>query len=201
MFDADWPRNWSFLTNDLIKLAPPEDAVLQQYLDENSDDFRDSDLLTFTQIYIDPDERGNAAIAYAESLLADLDTLGPPDESTLEKGDRFMLQNKFTNAPEFEIQRQMGKEFADSVMQLESGRWHGPVLSGYGMHLVYVAEHIAASDPVLADVRDRVLVEYTREQTEEFNAEYLRVLRSRYTIIGLEFLDTLQDKPANETTP
>jgi peptidyl-prolyl cis-trans isomerase C len=190
-----------FLTNDLIKLTSPEDAVLQQYLDENSDDFRDSDLLTFTQIYIDPDRRGDAAIAYAESLLEELQTQGPPDESTAEKGDRFMLQNEFSNAPEFEIQRQMGKEFADSVMLLEPGRWHGPVLSGYGMHLVYVEEHIAASDPVLADVRDNVLAEYTREQTEDFNAEYLSVLRSRYTIIGEEFLDTNQDNQANDTKP
>ena len=190
-----------FLTNDLVKLAPPEDTVLEQYLQDNLDQFRDSDLLTFTQIFIDPDKRGDSALADADALMAELQSAGPPTRQTLEAGDRFMLQNAWLNAPFREIQRQMGQEFADAAMLLESGRWHSPVLSGYGIHLVYVTEHIVASDPLLADVRESVLTEYTREQTEKFNAEYLNVLRSRYTIIiedppeGLNDVKTAEDKP------
>jgi len=189
-----------FLTNDLVKLTPPADTVLQQYLDDNLDKFRDSDRLTFTQIFIDPDKRGDSVQAYADSLLDELQAAGKPSGETLDKGDRFMLQAVFHNAPYHEIQRQMGQEFTNSVMQLEPGRWHGPVLSGYGMHLVYVSEHSHASDPLLADVRDKVLNEYLHEQTLEFNAEYLNVLRKRYTIISEIPLEGIHEVAPAETT-
>ena len=51
----------------------------------------------------------------------------------------------------------MGSGFADSVMQLEPGRWHGPVLSGFGTHVVYVSAFEPAPAPQLADVRDDVI--------------------------------------------
>jgi parvulin-like peptidyl-prolyl isomerase len=112
-----------------------------------------------------------------------------------------MLQDTFLNAPYREIQRQMGQEFADSVMQLEPGSWHGPVLSGYGIHLVFVSDHITAAEPVLAKVREKVLNEYLREQTEKFNAEYLDVLRKRYTIITEVPLEDDQDFEVTESRP
>jgi len=190
-----------FLTNDLVKLTPPDDAVLEQYLADNLDKFRDSDLLTFTQIFIDPDKRGDSALAYADTLLAELKAAGKPTAETLDMGDRFMLQGTFYKAPYREIQKQMGQEFTDSAMQLEPGRWHGPVLSGYGIHLVYVSDHNIASEPLLADVRDKVLTEYIHEQTLKFNAEYLNVLRKRYTIISEIPLEGIFDVNPAETTP
>ncbi len=172
-----------FLTNDLVKLKPPDDSVLEQYLQDNLERFRAPDLITFTHVFIDPDKRGEATLPDAENLLDELQAAGPPTEETFKEGDRFMLQSFFPQAPHREVQRQMGQGFADSVMQLELGRWHGPVLSGYGVHLVYVSDYLAADEPVLADVRDEVLNEYFREQTEKFNAEYLAALRERYDII------------------
>lgn len=190
-----------FLTNDLVKLTPPDDTILQQHLDDNLEKFRDSDLLTFTQIYIDPDKRGDSALAYAETLLGQLQIAGQPTDKTLEMGDRFMLQSVFNNAPYREIQRQMGQEFTDSAMQLKPGQWHGPVLSGYGIHLVYVSDHISAAEPQLDDVRDKVLTEYLHAQTQKFNAEYLNALRTRYTIISEVPLEGVHEIEAAETTP
>jgi peptidyl-prolyl cis-trans isomerase C len=190
-----------FLTNDLVKLTPPEDAVLQQYLDDNLDKFRNSDLLTFTQVFVDPDKRGDSTLPYATELLGQLQAAGQPNDKTFELGDRFMLQSEFINAPYREIQRHMGQEFTDSAMQLEAGRWHGPVLSGYGIHLVYIAAHSKATEPSLADVRDKVQAEYLHEQTQKFNAEYLDVLRKRYTIVSETPIEGIQDKDNVGTTP
>ena len=187
-----------FLTNDMIKLTPPDDSVLQQYLNDNIEKFRSSDLLTFAQIFIDPDKRGDSALADAASLLETLRAAGEPTEETFELGDRFMLQNAFSDARTQEIQRQMGQEFTDALVLLEAGQWHGPILSGYGIHLVYVADHSVAADPQLDDVRDKLVTEYTHEQTQKFNAEYLDVLRDRYTIITEEPLGSID---TGETTP
>ena len=190
-----------FLTTDLIKLTPPEDSVLQEYLNDNIEKFRGSDLLTFIQIFVDPDKRGDSALDDAAILLETLRAAGPPGEEAFELGDRFMLQSVFSTARTQEIQRQMGQEFTDAVVQLEPGQWHGPVLSGYGIHLVYVSEHIVAADPVLNDVRNKLVTEYTHEQTQKFNAEYLDVLRSRYTIIIEEPPEGVDLIDKDKTTP
>ena len=184
-----------FLTNDLVKLTPPAEDVLERYLQDNMDEFRPSDLITFTHVFLDPDKRGEDTLPDAEALLQELGTAGPPSQETLKRGDRFMMQSYYPEATVREVQRQMGSGFAEAVMQLEPGTWHGPVLSGYGVHLVYVSDLIAAEDPLLADVREQVLDAYFREQTEKFNAEYLDALSERYDIIMEEPVES----DANET--
>jgi hypothetical protein len=172
-----------FLTNDLVKLTPPAEEVLESYLQDNMDEFRPPDLITFAHIFFDPDRRGDNTLPDAEILLQELQAAGPPAQGTLRLGDRFMMQSYYPEATFREIQRQMGLGFAEAVMELEPGQWHGPVLSGYGVHLVYVSNFVAAKDPLLADVREAVLDAYFRDQTEKFNAQYLDALSERYEII------------------
>jgi len=185
-----------FLTNDLVKLNPPDDAVLEAYLRENIDVFRAPDLVTFSHVFIDPDKRGDSTLPDGEKLLLKLQANGAPTQEILKLGDRFMMQSYFPEASYHEVQRQMGAGFADSVMKLEPGKWHGPVLSGYGVHLVYVSDYMAAGDPLLADVREAVLDSWFRRQTEEFNAQYLDALSERYEIIIEEPVEVA---PAEDT--
>lgn len=187
-----------FLTNDLVKLSPPEDTVLESYLRDNMDAFRAPDLVTFSHVFIDPDKRGDATLPDAETLLQELQAGGDPTQETLKLGDRFMMQSYFPEASYHEVQRQMGAGFADSVMQLEPGMWHGPVLSGYGVHLVYVSDYFAAPDPLLADVREAVLDSWFLRQTEEFNDQYLDALIERYEIIIEEPVEAAPDEATVE---
>ena len=62
-------------------------------------------------------------------------------------------------------------------------KWHGPVLSGFGTHLVYVFEFVQAPPPELADVRAAVLVEWQRVETEQFNVDFMESLKARYEIV------------------
>jgi hypothetical protein len=77
----------------------------------------------------------------------------------------------------------MGSGFTDAVMQLEPERWHGPVLSGYGVHLVYVYRLAKAPAPQFADVQPRVLEDWQTEQQAEFNETFFESLKSRYEIV------------------
>lgn len=172
-----------FLTSDLVALNPPDEATLEQFLQENIQQFRGPDLLTFSHVFFDPDKRGDATLGDAEALLMELVELGEPTQDVLKRGDRFMMQSYFPAASQLDIQRQLGSGFAEAVMELEPGQWHGPVLSGYGTHLVYVSSHKSAPEPALADVREQVAEEYLRRQTEKFNVEYLDALAQRYEVI------------------
>jgi hypothetical protein len=102
-------------------------------------------------------------------LLARLKSAGDPDGATLDAGDSFMLQSYYREVSESDIRRQLGSGFSEAVMQLAPGRWHGPVLSGYGVHLVYVYERREAPSPLFDNVRQYVLQNWQREQQELFN--------------------------------
>ena len=61
--------------------------------------------------------------------------------------------------------------------------WQGPVLSGYGVHLVYVLDLEPAPEPVLADVEARVYDDWQMAQQNQFNDDYFAGLRSRYEVV------------------
>jgi len=172
-----------FLTSDLARLAEPADDELEQYFQDNVAQFTGPDQLTFIQIYFDPDQRDETTLDDAKAALAVLQSAGVPDPATVKAGDQVMVQNSFQSASELEIRKQLGSGFAESVMQLEPDTWHGPILSGFGVHLVYVYEHLEAPVPALEDVRAVVLEAWQAGQIESFNEEFYESLKSRYDIV------------------
>jgi hypothetical protein len=172
-----------FLTNDLVQLKEPAEGELEAFLAENIEQFQAPDLITFVQVFFNPDKRGDATLADAARTLQALQAAGEPDPDALEQGDSLLLNSFYANAPEIEVRRAMGTGFAEAVMQLEPGKWHGPVLSGFGTHLVYVYEFLAAPPPELDDVRAAVITEWQRVATEQFNAEFFDSLKARYEVV------------------
>jgi hypothetical protein len=183
-----------FLTNDIALFREPADGELEQYFQDNKPLYREPDLITFSHVFLDPDLRDETTLDDAAVLLTQLQAAGEPDAETLSAGDRFMLQSYYPEVSELEIRRQLGSGFSAAVMQLKPGQWHGPVLSGYGVHLVYVYSLQEAPPPLFADVQQYVLENWQTEQQEKFNAEFFESLKSRYEIVIAEPpLDRLTD--------
>jgi peptidyl-prolyl cis-trans isomerase C len=172
-----------FLTSDLAQMKQPAEGELENYFADNAADYRAPDQITFSQVFFDPDARGKTTHSDAEAALVTLKVAGVPDAKTLDKGDAMMLQGYFSSATESDIQRQMGSGFTTAVMKLEAGQWYGPMLSGYGVHLVYVYDFEKGKSPALAEVKDEVLEAWHEEQREAFNAEFLQALKNRYEIV------------------
>lgn len=175
-----------FLTNDIALFKEPVPGELERYFEDNQARYRDPDLITFSQVFFDPDAREDATLDDAAEMLAQLRVVGEPDPATLTAGDRFMLQNYFSAASELEVRRQLGTGFTEAVMQLEPGQWHGPVLSGFGVHLVYVYQLAVAPAPEFEDVQQQVLENWQSEQQEDFNETFFESLKSRYEIVIAE---------------
>ena len=172
-----------FLTSDLARLQEPKEGELEQFFEDNIDAYRDPDRISFTQLFFDPDARGDATLVDAERVLEQVRAVGEPTEDMAELSDRFMLQNYFASASELDIRRQMGSGFAEQVVKLAPGQWHGPVLSGFGVHLVYVYSFQQAPQPEFENVQARVVEDWQAEKREEFNAEFLKSLKERYNIV------------------
>jgi hypothetical protein len=172
-----------FLAKDLVALTPPTDEELVAYFGAHQDRYQEPVLYTFTQIFFDPDKRGNATLEDAEAIKATLMARGDAIEDAGALGDDFMLQSYYPEKDPLEIQKLFGSGFVASLMDLTPGQWHGPVLSGYGTHLVYVSSIREPSPPVFAQVLEQVVQDWTSEKSEELNEQFYANLRDNYTIV------------------
>jgi peptidyl-prolyl cis-trans isomerase C len=172
-----------FLAKDLVALTPPSDEELLAYFDTHQDRYQEPPLYTFTQVFVDPDKRGDATLDDAETIKASLIARGDAIENAGELGDDFMLQSYYPEKDPLEVQKLFGSGFTASLVDLSPGQWHGPVLSGYGTHLVYVSNIREPSPPVFGEVRERVVVDWTTDRSEELNEQFYATLRDSYTIV------------------
>lgn len=166
-------------------LEPPaaeleaDDATLGAWLDEHREAFRTAPRLAFSQVFLDPARHADAG-ARAEILLARLQR---DDADSLSLGDRTLLPPEMPLVEIAWVERAFGREFAERLLEVETGGWTGPVRSSYGLHLVRVTEREPAREPGLAEIRDRVLREWQAERRREIAAERYRELLAGYQVI------------------
>jgi hypothetical protein len=172
-----------FLAKDLVALTPPTEAELQAYFAEHQADYQAPTLYTFTQVFFDPDKRGDATLDDAEKVKATLVAQGDAIDDAGALGDGLMLQNYYPKKDRTEIQRNLGSGFTDTLVTLAPGQWHGPVLSGFGVHLVYVSSITEPPPPIFAELRERVIADWSRQRGEELNDKFYASLREQYTVV------------------
>ena len=166
-----------FLLEDLATQVTPDDAKLTEFMLSQPDRFRKEPRLSFTQVYLNPDKRPELA-GDAVEILGRLNGGAPPEA----EGDRTLLEPEYRLAAQFEISRIFGEEFAQQLATLEPGDWTGPLISGYGGHLVKVSAKQAGRFPDLSEIRKQVEQEYLVEHRRELkNTTYLK-LREGYEI-------------------
>jgi hypothetical protein len=171
-----------FVTNDVAALAEPTDAELTAYLKTHADRFRADRRVTFSQVYLDPNKRGEHLARDANELLNQLRQRGrDADLSSL--GDAFLLECRFQATPDMEIAKQFGEKFAAKLSDVPVGQWFGPVESGYGMHLVFVEERTQGRLPELVEVRDAVSRDWTNERRLELNEKFFQGLLKHYEVV------------------
>ena len=134
-------------------------------------------------------QEGNKGVL---SLLSDLDVFcmgktkaGHPCHPLYLKGDtkpipfKFGFENERTYA---ELSKLFGSGFVETLVKLSPEEWHGPVLSGYGVHLVYIHHREEAHPAKLEDVKDRVLAAWQDMKRKEVSEKYLAGLLERYKV-------------------
>jgi parvulin-like peptidyl-prolyl isomerase len=163
--------------------ATPTDDDLAKYLGAHADAFRVDPTVTFAQVYLDPRKRGAALDADAKRMLDQLNrTGGAVDPSKL--GDALMLlEPRYANAPQGEVARLFGAEFADALVKQPVGKWTGPIASGYGVHLVKVESIAGGGTPALADVRPLVEREWANARRKATSQAFYEKLRAKYRIV------------------
>jgi hypothetical protein len=169
------------LAEDVAALLAPTEQQLQDYLDQNPEDFRFEPRLSLKHIYFSRDRRGPAAEQDAADMLQLIRNEGP--EGRMEQfGDPLPLPHSIRDLREGEIARMFGTVFTDGLVGIEPGRWAGPVESGFGLHLVFIENRVEGRAPELGEVRDAVQREWLSERRREAVDALYERLAARYTI-------------------
>lgn len=190
-----------FLAKDLVALTPPTEQELQAYFVEQEDRYKQPPLYTFTQVYLDPDKRGDSTLQDAETIMATLIAGGNTIEDPGALGDGFMLQNYYPEKTPIEIQKSFGSGFSELLFALSPGQWHGPIISGYGVHIVYVNHIKQPPEPDFGLLRERVTADWKIDKGEELNESFYQNLREQYSVVMESPIDEnrlLQSKVSSE---
>jgi hypothetical protein len=165
-----------FLLHDTARLTEPSDKELWRFYEASPDVFLSVPRVSFTQIYFRSERRSAATTA-----LQELAGAGPADAARL--GDRLLVEAEFRDAEPQAVAAAFGPEFARAVFQLPPGEWHGPLESGYGVHLVRVAAAQPAQRRDFEEVRPLVLERWREQQQREAEARFLQRLMAKYEVL------------------
>jgi len=169
-----------FLFKDISEMVEPTEEDLRTYYNENRQEYTILPQLTFTQIYFNGENRGVERANQAIETLIN-EKINP--NAAIEMGDPSILTSGCTDCNEREIKNRYGKEFAEGIINLETGSWKGPVKSAYGFHVIYVHNRQDAKLPAFPEVANQVKTDWMASQREENTRKVYKEIRSRYQVL------------------
>jgi hypothetical protein len=177
-------QKMDYLIRDLSGMREPSDEDLAAFLQENLEDYEIPARVTFSQVFINADERGEAAAReQAELLIADLSSRSVAPNEIAELGDPLLLEPSYTDMALPDLGLSFGETFAAALQKLPTGSWQGPVRSSFGFHAVYLQDRQEAQIPAVAEVRDRLQSDWMYAEQLDLAARAYQELRKQYTVL------------------
>ena len=172
-------QKMEFILEDITAQTEPTEEELLTYMKKHPDSYLVDPQIAFRHVYVNVDKRGKNAGTDALEILAQLNAGADPDAV----GDPILLDAEIKLSPLWDIKKQFGEEFSRNLLELKSGKWEGPVRSGYGLHLVLVTKRVGGRLPELKEVREMVKRDWTFARQKELKDAAYAKLRKRYVVI------------------
>ena len=170
-----------FLAKDLGQMIKPTEKDLKEFFETNKERYQEPPRISFSHVYFNLDRRAKAD-SDARLVLASFQESEPSPDDTWQKGDRFMLQYDYPQKSHTEIMQLFGESFADTIFNMATGGWQGPVMSGYGLHLVRIIQRVEGRVPDLSEVRQKVYDDFLDQRRKQSYEAYYQNLRKKYEI-------------------
>lgn len=172
-----------YLSQNLLSGVTPSEEALAAYFAKNAKAYEKPAVLTLSHVFFDPDKRGAQALDEAKAKKLVLAKLKAAPEDARGYGDPFMLQSYYPKRTYAALAKLFGSGFVEKLPGLSERAWHGPVLSGYGVHLVYIHHRQDARLAKLKDVKDQVLRDWQDDRRKALSEKYLSGLLKRYAVL------------------
>ena len=98
-------------------------------------------------------------------------------------GKLSMLEPRYENVAQRDVERVFGREFADALAKQPPGSWAGPIASGYGAHRVKVEKFVPGGLPPLEEARPLVEREWRNAKRKALGDELYARLRGQYKVV------------------
>lgn len=192
-------QKMQFLSNDLATLNEPSDEELKKFYDANFEDYLTPAEYSFYQIILSPDYRKDPK-KDAEQILSEFANGSFEEMKT--KGDPLPFPYFFENTDVDEINRQLGMKFSNALKTTKTKIWTGPILSGFGYHLVYLVDKTGPQIPDFNTVKENLLRDLEYENQKNLNNQIFKELKKNYEIkfnldedkFDSEFIDFLMSE-------
>ncbi|MCP4260967.1 MAG: peptidyl-prolyl cis-trans isomerase [Planctomycetes bacterium] len=162
----------------------PSLEEMQAYYAMRKERYRVPATASFVHIYFNQDKRGDKTEMDAKQTLERVITDNSEVGELSDYGDRFMLKDHYVGQDELQIRKDFGENFAQQIVSLTPGTWQGPILSGYGFHLVKVYERQEAYLPEIKEIeykiRNDMDFENRKAAKQLFYTEILRNYQVEY---------------------
>jgi len=155
----------------------PSDAALNEWMDGHQGKYTLSSLYDFEQIYLG--QNGTLNVDEVKTIAERLNkgTAKPSDFAR-----PISLPTSLNKADISDISRQFGEEFASALSGLASGKWAGPVQSGFGLHLVSITARTPGKPAGLDDIRQRVANDWRAAQVAKHEQAIFKKYRKQYDV-------------------
>jgi hypothetical protein len=179
-------QSLQFITNGFVSAAVDvSDEEIADYYEANRDDYYVDPYATFTHVYFSNDGHGREqARQLAEAKLAELNDANVPFSESTRHGDRFLYNVNYVERTEDFVASHFGRAMAAAVFELEPNgeRWHGPLESAYGHHLVMLTKRTEGLYPPLEDIADAVREDALRIKLDEQNDRAVQAIVDTYDV-------------------
>lgn len=170
----------AFVSEDRAVPDAPAEADLRAYFDAHAPRYRRPARYSLTQIPFTSDRPELSAEDAARQALEVLSAAQPPALMTL--GDASMLPRQVQGWTPREVSAEFGGDFADALVELAPGRWHGPVKSAFGLHLVRIDAYDPPREGSLEEARREVSRDWLEQRRREANDAFYAELLDRYEV-------------------
>ncbi|MFM7028099.1 MAG: peptidyl-prolyl cis-trans isomerase [Chakrabartia sp.] len=166
-----------FLASSEVENAVPTTADLEGWFATHQARYAEGSRYSFEQVYLGPANadgaRNRAARALAQIKAGrDVSAFAMP----------ISLPPKVADGETDRIANDFGTEFAQQLPKLPVGQWTGPIVSGFGVHLVRVTTVSPGRPAKLEEVRQRVENDWREATGEERQARAYQALLDGYRV-------------------
>ncbi|WP_299989751.1 peptidylprolyl isomerase [uncultured Ruegeria sp.] len=168
-------QKMDFLTEAIATSVVPEDEDLDGFLQQNPERYTTPNRVAFTQVFLGEEPSETETEAALVALRAGQEV------SDLKGSSLLPVSMPLTTTRV--IDSVFGIGFSEGLATLEEGQWMGPVLSGYGVHLVQVLAIEPSRIPPLSEIHSAVLRDWRRTMSEDLAEAQYEILADNYEII------------------
>lgn len=161
-----------YLASSMVETAQPSDETLAKWVADNPQRFAADTSYSFDQLYFADKADAEAALSRA-----------PDAGDWNEQGDVISLPASTEETTDREIESRFGIVFLENLRSVRTmNEWSGPIVSGFGWHIVRLRGRKVGQVPALENIRDRVENDWRQKTLEQRQEAAYQLLRDAYNV-------------------